>query len=261
MSDRKQEDAPFFIGWAAPPKQLRGFLAAVAGILIVGFTGLALAIGAAKPDPGPAAFRFDWGRQTVEGILVAKPYPTVTVTKGSERVEVGRTLMLSGQGKRGVQARAGKLDGTLVEASGVILKRGALDLLQARGGENGLKAVAADAPHQSTPIADEPLGRWRISGEICDGKCLAGAMRPGTGLAHKACANLCLYGGAPPVMVASEPVEGSQFLLLGDANGEPLGDGLYDLVARMVTLEGDLVRRGDLLIFMADLDGAKAATP
>ena len=259
MTDPKSK--VFFIGWAAPPKQLRGFLAAIAGLLIVGFAGLAVAIGATKFDPGPAAFRFDWGRQTVEGVLVAKPYPTVTVTKGSERVDVGHTLMLSGPGKRGVQSQAEKLDGALVEASGVMLKRGALDMMQARGGANGLKAVEGAAPGQSTPVADEPLGRWRISGEICDGKCLAGAMRPGTGLAHKACANLCLYGGAPPIMVASEPVEGSQFLLLGNADGAPLGEELYDLVARMVTLEGDLVRRGDLLIFLADLSAARAATP
>jgi len=63
------------------------------------------------------------------------------------------------------------------------------------------------------------------------------------------------------VFVASAPVEGSQFLLLGAADGAPLGDAVYDLVARMVTLEGDLVRRGDLLIFLADLDAATAATP
>ena len=258
MTAPDPNDTPFFIGWAAPPKPLRGFLFAFAALLIAGFAGLALAIGAAKPDPGPAAFRFDWGRQTVEGVLLAKPYPTVTVTKGSDRVEVGHTLMLSGQGKVGVQSRAADLDGRLVEASGVILKRGALDMLQARGGENGLKSIGEDGIIQPK---DEPLGRWRISGEVCDGKCLAGAMRPGTGLAHKACANLCIYGGAPPVLVASAPVEGSQFLLLGAANGEPLGDRVYDLVARMVTLEGDLVRRGDLLIFLADLDAATAATP
>lgn len=262
MSAPNPDDKPFFIGWAAPPKPLRGFLLSFAALLIAGFAGLALAIGAAKPDPGPAAFRFDWGRQTVEGVLSAKPYPTVTVTKGAERIEVGHTLMLTGQGKRGVQARAANLDGQLVEASGVILKRGALDMLQARGGENGLKSIdaGAGADVAATP-ADEPLGRWRISGEVCDGKCLAGAMRPGAGLAHKACANLCIYGGAPPVFVASAPVEGSQFLLLGAANGEPLGDAVYDLVARMVTLEGDLVRRGDMLIFLADLEAATAATP
>lgn len=240
----------FFIGWARPPKRLARFLLAVSALLIAGFAGLALAIGAARPDPGPAAFRFDWGRQTFTGVLVARPYPTVTVAVGAERVASGHTIMLVGQGKQGVQTRAAALDGRMVEASGVVLERGPeLDMLQARGGADGLKLVEGEAPS----IADEALGRWRVTGEICDGKCLAGAMRPGTGLAHKACANLCIYGGAPPVFVASAPVEGSQYMLLANAEGGPLGAELYDLVARMATLEGDLYRRGDLLIFHTDL--------
>lgn len=257
MSDDKDD---FFIGWAKPPKRLRRFLATVSVVLIAGFAGLSLAIGGTKPDPGPGAFRFDWGRQTVQGVLTAAPYPTITVVEGSEKVAASHTLMLTGVGKQGVQDRATKLDGKRVEASGVLLKRGDLDMMQARGGENGLKAVDGGGIEGAPgAVVDEPLGRWRLSGEICDGKCLAGAMRPGTGLAHKACANLCIYGGAPPVFVASAPVEGSAFLLLSDQDGGPLGDALYDHVGRLTTLEGDLYRRGDLLIFRTDLSNAAAA--
>ena len=252
MKPPKEQD--FFIGWASPPKRLAGFLAAAAVLLIAGFAGLSFAIGATKPDPGPAAFRFDWGRQTFSGVMTANPYPTVTVTEGSERVPAGHTIMLSGFGKRGVQQRAAALDGKLVEASGVVLNRGPeLDMLQARGGANGLKAAEGEA----APVVDEPLGRWRLTGEICDGKCLAGAMRPGTGLAHKACANLCIYGGAPPVLVTTAEVEGSRYMMLGAADGGPLGPEMYDLVARMTTLEGMLYRRGDLLIFLTDLATAE----
>ncbi len=247
------DDGPFFIGWAKPPRALRGFLMACAVIGIAGFAGLALAIGGARPDPGPGAFRFDWGEQTFEGVLMAAPYPTVTVIEGSERVAAGHTIMLAGQGKRGVQPAAAMLDGQRVRAKGVVLKRGDLDMLQAAGGQNGLQAVDGAAPE----VVDTPLGRWRLTGEVCDGKCLAGAMRPGTGLAHKACANLCIYGGAPPVFVSTGPVEGSAFLLLADPAGGPVGDALYDLVARMVRLEGDVVRRGDLLIFRTDLATAE----
>jgi len=254
MSEPSQDD--FFIGWAkSPPRALKPLLAAVAATLILGFVGLALAIGAAKPDPGPGAFRFDWGRQTVEGVVAARPYPTLTVVKGAEHIPVGHTIMLVGQGKRGVQSQAEALDGQLAEASGVVLKRGELDMLQARGGPDGLKAAEADAA-AAAPAGDAPLGRWRLTGEVCDGKCLAGAMRPGAGLAHKACANLCLYGGAPPVFVSAGPVEGEVFFLLADADGGPVGEALYDLVGRLTTLEGEIVRRGDLLIFQADIDRA-----
>lgn len=251
MSDGKD----FFIGWAAPPRRLWGFLLAVSAVLIACFGVLSLAVGGTKPDPGPQAYRFDWGRQTVQGVMIALPYPTVTVTEGTDRVPAGRTLMLSGQGKRGVQAQAEPLDGKLVEASGVILNRGDLEMLQARGGTNGVKGIDGEA----APVVDEPLGRWRLSGEVCDGKCLAGAMRPGTGLAHKACANLCIYGGAPPVFVSSAPVEGSEFLLLAGPDGGPVSDIIYDKMARTVTIEGDLIRRGDLLIFQTDLANAVPA--
>jgi hypothetical protein len=156
--------------------------------------------------------------------------------------------MLAGQGKRGVLDRAAPLDGKLVQAKGIILKRGDLDMLQLQGGANGLSGAEGDG---AVPGAT-PLGRWKLAGEICDGKCLAGAMRPGTGLAHKACANLCLAGGVPPVFVSSQPVEGSQYLLLADADGGPLPDWLYDQTAIFLSIEGDIERRGDLLIFRVD---------
>jgi hypothetical protein len=104
-----------------------------------------------------------------------------------------------------------------------------------------------------------PLGRWRITGEICDGKCYSGSMRPGNGLAHKACANFCILGGVPPVFVSTAPVEGSSFMLLADAAGGPLPGRLYDLVALRLQLEGELERRGDLLVFKVNL--ARAVVP
>jgi hypothetical protein len=77
-------------------------------------------------------------------------------------------------------------------------------------------------------------------------------MRPGTGLAHKACANLCLAGGIPPVFVSSQAVEGSEFLLLAGPDGGPLPGWLYDRTAVLLSIEGDIERRGDLLIFRVD---------
>ena len=94
-------------------------------------------------------------------------------------------------------------------------------------------------------------------GEICDGKCETGAMRPGNGLAHRACAILCLAGGVPPVFVTAGPVEGSGFLLLAGADGGPIPASLRALTALRVVIDGTLERRGDLLVFRADPDGAR----
>jgi hypothetical protein len=142
------------------------------------------------------------------------------------------------------------LDGKMVEATGVMMKRGSLDMLQANTPLHGVDGAAV----VPKPV---PLGRWRITGEICDGKCYAGSMRPGAGIAHRACANFCLIGGVPPVFVSTAPVEGTSFMLLANQQGGPLPDKLYDLVALRVVLEGDLERRGDLLVFKVDLSRAK----
>ena len=131
---------------------------------------------------------------------------------------------------------------------GVILERGTLDMLQLRGGKRGLKAAGG----QGEAVAPVPLGRWRLAGEICDGKCLVGAMRPGRGIAHKACANLCLIGDIPPVFVSTQPVEGSEFLLILDEDGGPMPASVYDRVAQFISLEGDVTRHGDMLVLKMD---------
>jgi len=250
-----REPEPFFIGWALPPRGLRAFLAVCAVALIAGFGAAGYLLAATASDPGDGAFRFDWGRQSIVGRLQTLPYPVIHVTE-SARHPAGHTILLSGQGKNGVQARGAALDGRLVRASGVLIKRGELDMLQVRGGAGGLgPAESGDAP----PVAVEALGRWRLSGEICDGKCYAGAMRPGTGLAHKACANLCLLGGVPPVFVTTAPVAGERFLLMADAAGGPVTEAVLDHVATLVQIEGEVERRGSLLVFRIAPDSIRLA--
>jgi hypothetical protein len=251
MSEGKEK--PFFIGFVETPRELRPFLLTVAALLVVAFAGLALAIGGTQDEPADASFRFDWGPQTIKGILENDPYPILHVTEGSERVDTGTTIMLSGVGKNGVQGRAADLEGRLVQATGIMLKRGDLDMMQVGGQPDRLMAIDGDAD----AVDSETLGTWRLAGEICDGKCLAGAMRPGRGLSHKACANLCLVGGVPPVFVTSAPLEGSEFLLIGGIDGGPMPDVLLDQVATYVEIEGEVERRGSLLVLKADPETLK----
>ena len=252
MNNDMNDDKPFFVGYLPVPAGLRLFLFA-AGLGLIGFFAAAgLFTGATQDDPGNGAFRFDIGRQTVTGVLELKPYPLLRITEGSEHIQAGQTLMLSGGGKRGLMERAAGLGGQLAQASGVLLTRGDLVMMQVRGGSAGLAAADDGVPAPSSVPDAEPLGRWRLAGEICDGKCLAGAMRPGRGLAHKACANLCIIGGVPPVFVSSQPVEGSQFLLIAGPDGGPLPDAAYDRVGQYIAVEGDIERRGDLLVFSID---------
>lgn len=244
----------FFIGFVnAVPAGLRVFLPVVMVALVALFAGLGYVVARGQEDPGDGTFRFDLGPQEVTGLVQLLPYPTLTITEGNDNLAAGHVLMMSGQGKRGADLGSAQ-DGDLVAVRGIKLQRGELDMLQ----------LGRSEPAEGTPPAlaeDTSLGRWRLTGELCDGKCLAGAMRPGTGLAHKACADLCLIGGVPPIFVTTAPVvedlPGSEFLMVGAPDGGPMADVLLDQVGSFIALEGEIRRRGDLLIFLADPDTAE----
>lgn len=248
-----EDRQPFFVGYLPAPAGLKLFLVTISAALIGMFAALALAIGASQDDPGPGAFMWGWGPQTVTGIMQVRPYPVLHITEGNERLATGRSLLLSGGGKKGVQDRVAKLDGQLVTLRGIALQRGDIDALQVGGNAKAIKPVGPAA----APVEVTELGRWRLKGEICDGKCLAGAMRPGIGLSHRACANLCLIGGVPPVFVSSAKVDGSDFFLMADKNGDPLPSQYLDHVAVYVQLDGEVERRGRILVFKVDLDSLK----
>lgn len=242
------DEASFFVGYLPAPRDVRRRALAACALLLAAFVLLALTLGRTPLDIGASTFGDELA---VTGTYMASPYPLV-VAAPDTRHPRGRAIMLGGDGKQGVQQIGQAFDGRAVTVRGALVKRGDLDMLLV-GGADQIAAAPAAAP--PTPVS---LGRWRISGEICDGKCASGGMRPGAGLAHKACANLCISTGLPPVLVANAPVEGRSFLLLADSDGGPAPSASADLVASPVTLEGELERRGDLLILKADWSKARA---
>lgn len=245
---------PFFVGWAAKvPKALRLFLGIVCVALTAGFAGAAMLIGATQADPDGGRFRFDLGAQQLQGTVIDGAYPALWVTLGTEAIPAGQVILLNGNGKTGVQDRINRFAGKLVAVRGVLMERGTLHMLQLGGGEQSLAPV--DNPEATSSPQPVQLGRWRLSGEICDGRCLAGAMRPGKGLAHKACANLCISGGQPPVFVSAEPVEGETFFLMTGPEGGAVSADILDHTAEPVTLEGRLTRIGNMTVFSVDPAG------
>ena len=229
----------FFIGWAAPEGALRSFLLGIGVGLIILFAGLGYLVAATQDDPGNGSFA---GRVAATGVVEALPYPVLHVTD-SNRFSPGDTVLLYGAGKRGVAERVAPFDGQTVALRGQRIQRGDIGGIQLAG-----RAFEPQDTNRPVPAA-ELLGDWRLTGEICDGKCYVGAMRPGRGLAHKACANLCINAGLPPVFVTNTPVEGSTFFLLADREGGPLGPEINDFVALLVSVEGRLERRGNLMVF------------
>ena len=230
----------FFIGWAG--RLPRDHLLAVIGRLAIGVVvvlSLGLMLGHGIDDPGPGGFD-PGGDVTHRGVLTMHPSPILWVPPDATHPN-GHSLLLSGDGKRGPKLDGG-WDGQTVEATGPIIRRGALEML----------LIDRIAPSPGPDLPKPPgtaLGRWRIEGEICDGKCVAGAMRPGRGLTHRACAILCLTGELPPVFVAAGAIDGQDFLLLA---GDGHSAAWRDLIGLRVRLDGTVTRHGDLLIFQAE---------
>lgn len=248
---------PFFIGWAKkPPKALQGFLVIVGVGLVLGLTAAGVMVGATQADPEGGTFRFDLREQTLTGLLIAKPYPMLYLDEDPESHFASRTIMLNGNGKTGVAERALEFDGARVSAKGIILERGNLQMLQLNRRFEALGDGTAPEPEQM-PVRED-LGRWQITGEICDGRCLVGAMRPGDGVAHKACANLCISGGQPPVFVAHKAVEGATFMLMGSADHGPLPESVLNYTGVPVQIEAKLERVGDLILVLVDPSSVQA---
>jgi hypothetical protein len=168
-------------------------------------------------------------------------------------------VVLSGQGKRGVQAAAEALDGGAADVGGIALGRGevGVEFIQV-GGKVRLRPAedAAAVPAGWRP-ATEDLGARTLRGEIVDSKCYLGAMRPGQGKTHKLCANLCLIGGIPPMFVVYREAGAPLVMLLGDRAGKALPDDVLAHTGHYVELTGQLERRADLLVFRVDSGSAR----
>src|ERR1019366_4461454 len=112
---------PLFVGWSGRSALPHlGFLALLLFALVAGFVVLAFSLRVTVDDPGGGDFS---GDKDITGVLIADPYPMIVTDKDQH------TVILSGGGKRGVQAEARALDGKHVRATGGGVKRGDRDLL------------------------------------------------------------------------------------------------------------------------------------
>ena len=244
------EDRPFFVGYLRTPAKLAVFFLYLVPVALCGVIGLSIGLSLAQPDPGSGSWA---GRADLTGILETQPYPVLRVPPDDEH-PAGRAILLVGQGKLGVIEQAAALDGQRVQVRGGFLRRGGMTMIQVAG-RDGLVATPDEAGDESgTPAAPDPtpLGAYTLRGEIVESKCFLGAMRPGCGRTHMACANLCLLGGIPPVFVTRGPDGNEQLFLLADAEGGAVTDAVLDYVSLAVEVTGEVEQRDDLMVLRID---------
>jgi hypothetical protein len=245
MSEDKDS---FFIGWSADtPRADRRFLLGAAFGLIAGAGALGGALSLGRPPIGAGVWDMGTPR-TLRGTLSDSPYPLLRTTEPDGQV---RTIFLATSGKNVLQIDPG-LVGSPVTVAGTLIERG----------RNAMMAVdsLAAAPDVVAPAAPPAVDRGPILlvGEILDAKCWFGAMRPGYGKTHKACAALCVRGGLPLAFCqAGSCGDGLEAPLLVDETGAAFGRAILPFVADPIALEGQLFHVGDVVQIRAALSGIR----
>lgn len=226
----------FYVGYLPlPAGYLRFIRIAVPSLLWLMVLAAAL-VALMQRSPGNAVWE---DGQPIErtGTLYEKPYPYI--------VDGGAAVFLVEQGKRGTQDRARGLDGQRVRVTGWRLQRDGREILEL------VPEASALQPDSGSPLADprptKTLGPTTLRGEIVDYKCYLGAMKPGDGKGHKACAILCMTGGIPAMLVTHETA-GPLYTLLADANGDPIDEAIIAMAAEPVEVSGELVEVGPLRV-------------
>jgi hypothetical protein len=225
----------FYVGYMPMPARHRRFVRGLLGVLLLLTLATAALIASQQRDPGPAVWNLD-STTTFEGVIHLDPYPMLVVGDTS--------LLLVKSGKRGALERVESFNGRQVRVTGHVLARGAGRLLE-------LSDDAMEVLDLGTMLGMNRGDAEAVilRGEIIDPKCYRGAMKPGSGKTHKACATLCLRGGIPPMFVEHGGDDSRQFLLI-DADGRGLAsqalEAIIPYVGDAVEIIGHTVQQRDL---------------
>jgi hypothetical protein len=245
MSDRDE----FFVGYLPTPPGLRRFLLGAVAIILVISAATAILIAARQRDPGSGSWDLS-GDVQLSGILVREPYPMLQTGDG-------RMVLLVGEGKHSVMDRVGDASGRAVTLQGHLIQRNDWTMLELNDSPQTLQAIDPEI-RATLPVSPTPGETRTFRGQIVDPKCFLGAMKPGEGKTHKACATLCLRGGIPPALVVDGSGDTAAYYLLVDSAGKPIvGDALERIlpyVGDAVQLSGTPQQLGNLRLLRLDVD-------
>ncbi|MEM7771108.1 MAG: hypothetical protein AAF327_11425 [Cyanobacteria bacterium P01_A01_bin.37] len=237
----------FYISYAPIPRTYRRFLFRFIPLLVIGV--VLFAIGSPLIHN-----QFNMGRiqgaQDLAGLLVADPVPHLIVPRPgnvSSNVPFSRYI-LSGTGKTAPNPGVLEHLGKWVTLNGIVVSRNQLSVIAARSAE----PIEAPAGVSPTPNEGTSLGQYTLSGEIVDGKCYPGIMKPGVSKTHRACAIRCISGGVPAVFRIQNNRNDVLYFLLADSQGKAVNDRVLDLVADPIRITGEVIQYDDMFVVQAD---------
>ena len=237
----------FFIGWLPMPQSCSRLLRALVPLTVLAVVGVAAALPMWQQPAGSGTWETE-SIATVEGFLQAGPYALLRTIEGTQG-ERARTILLVEEGKFGARERALPLAGQYVRASGTFLHREGRWMLELSAHSDSLQIAQPPPNLDRTAFSASqpgPSRRVTLQGEVVDPKCYLGAMKPGGGKTHKACAILCISGGIPPMLAVRDAAGQEAFYLLTDSQGATAKDCVLSYVGDLVAVEGELQMLTDL---------------
>ena len=232
----------FYIGYnlRMAPDLARRIRVAAATLLATAVL-LPLVLLAAQSRFAPAVFEFGRTR-VVEGRLAEFPYPALDADG-----PIQASYWLVAPGKHGAAALVRGLDGRRVRVRGTLIERDGEKMLQIVPDE----IEALSPPPETGPSVPVAIGPRRVVGELVDGKCHLGVMKPGEGPLHRDCAVRCLLGAVPPMI--SEHGTGLRLALVRE-DGRPFISNFAALTGRPLRVRGTLMSQGPRRFLAAGLD-------
>lgn len=241
-------DSGIYVGYRPMPAAHRRLVRASVPAGLALLAGLAALLGVSQRDPGDGVWKYQ-EESTLRGELVLMPYPALRTRLGDS--DAMQTVLLVAEGKAGARERLEPYDGAFVELRGTTLSRaGEVRVVEISSDADAVRSASRVAPLEEVVTA---AGEERtFQGEIIDPKCFFGAMKPGEGKAHKACATLCIAGGVPPMFLIRDGEAADQHFLLTDPQGGPLGPEILPFVADQIAIRGRVVTGEDLAQLRVD---------
>ena len=230
---------PFYVGYLPTPPRHRAVM--IMAIILIAIWGLltSLLLVLAQRSPGEAVWDIS-NEKTWSGLLTDDPYP-ILITQTD-------TLLVVNMGKTGAHEQLEPFFGTQITLSGYELQREGRRMIELS--PDGIKPssapIAVDLPMLEV-LDDQPTLH---TGEIIDGKCFLGAMKPGDGFAHRSCAILCLKGGLPPMFAPDGLKEGQEFPLVILDGKAILPEDLHRFVACRVELQAHRAQFGSIPLLL-----------
>ncbi|HUU35885.1 MAG TPA: hypothetical protein VMW48_17590, partial [Vicinamibacterales bacterium] len=237
----------FFVGYLPMSRRAAGFSLAAAASGLAALLLLGTVFAAFEWTPGEQLQAGTYGANRA-GVLFDRPYPHLRALDANGGIA---TWLFTGWVKSNVDLPAGKV-GLPVVVTGNLYERAGLRILEGAGGFNAAAELSPEDLARLTSLPSEDLGEVTLRGEIVDSKCYAGRMRPGVGHGHRACAQLCILGGIPPVLVTADAAGSERHYVLASRQGGPVNEAVAPFAAEPVEVRGRLERRGDLDVLHID---------